>query len=231
MKSVLIIGMGKFGQLLGENLLEMGDEVMIVDRDDDTINTLAPKYSGALIANCMNADSLKALDIPSFSVCVVAMGEDFQASLEITSILKDLGAKYVVSRAETEIQRKFLLRVGADEVVYPNRDIAEKLAMKLNIDKVYDYFEVDEEHSIFELAVPAPWFGKSMVEANPRKSGLNILTIKKGNKVFPPPGADYVFEENDHMVVFGNTQQIIKFANKAANKPIGRKRNHKTKTE
>lgn len=212
MKSVLIIGMGKFGQLLGENLVELGDEVMIVDRDESTVNSLAAKYSGALIANGTNVDNLKAMDIPSFDVCVVSIGEDFQSSLEITSILKDLGAKYVVSRAETDIQRKFLLRVGADEVVYPNRDIAEKLAMKLNNEKIYDYFEIDAEYSIFELAVPAAWFGKSMVEANPRNYGLNILTIKNGNKVLPPPGAEYVFGEGDHMVVFGNTRQIMEFA-------------------
>lgn len=221
MKSVLIIGMGKFGQLLGENLIEMGDEVMIVDRDESTINTLAPKYSGALIANGTNADNLKALDIPSFDVCVVSIGEDFQSSLEITSILKDLNAKYVVSRAETDIQRKFLLRVGADEVVYPNRDTAEKLAMKLNNEKIYDYFEIDPEYSIFELAVPAQWYGQSISEANPRSYGLNILTVKNGKKVFPPPGADYVFCEGDHIVVFGNTQQIIKFTN---NKTSGKKK-------
>lgn len=215
MKSVLLIGMGKFGQLLGENLLEMSDEVMIVDRDEDTINMLAPKYSGALIANCMNIDTLQALDVPSFDVCVVSIGEDFQASLEITSILKDLGAKYVVSRAETEIQRKFLLRVGADEVVYPNRDIAEKLAVKLNTEKVYDYFELDAQYSIFEIAVPSKWYQKTILTVNPRAHGLNVLTVKKGTKVLPSPAADYVFAEGDHMVVFGNTEQIIKFANKS----------------
>ena len=143
MKSVLIIGMGRFGQLLGENLLRMSDEVMIVDRDEDTINMLASKYTDAMVANCMNIESLQSLDVPAFDVCVVAMGEDFQASLEITSNLKDLGARYVVARAETNIQRKFLLRVGANEVVYPNRDIAEKLAVKLNTERAYDYFELD----------------------------------------------------------------------------------------
>lgn len=215
MKSVLIIGMGNFGQLLGENLKEMDDEVMIVDRNEDTINALAPKFDSALIANCMNADNLQSMDIPSFDVCVVAIGEDFQSSLEITSNLKDLGAKYVVARADTEIQRKFLLRVGADEVVYPNRDIAEKLAVKLNAEKVYDYFELDSEYSIFEIAVPTRWFGKTIVQVNPRGAhGMNVLTIKKGSKVLPPPGADYVFKEGDHMVVFGNTEHIIKFANK-----------------
>lgn len=207
--------MGRFGQLLGEHLLKMSDEVMIVDRDEDTINMLASKYTDAMVANCMNIESLQSLDVPAFDVCVVAMGEDFQASLEITSNLKDLGAKYVVARAETNIQRKFLLRVGADEVVYPNRDIAEKLAVKLNTERAYDYFELDAEYSIFEIAVPSKWFQKTLLSVNPRKHGLNVLTIKKGAKVLPPPGADYVFAEGDHMVVFGNTEQIVKFANKS----------------
>lgn len=207
--------MGRFGQLLGEHLLKMSSEVMIVDRDEDTINMLASKYTDAAVANCMNVESLQALDIPAFDVCVVSMGEDFQASLEITSNLKDLGAKYIVARAETDIQRKFLLRVGANEVVYPNRDIAEKLAVKLNTERAYDYFELDATYSIFEIAVPSKWFKKSLLAVNPRAHGLNILTIKKGAKVLPPPSANYVFAEGDHMVVFGNTEQIIKFANKS----------------
>ncbi len=215
MKSILLIGMGIFGQILGDKLLNMGNEVMIVDRNEDVINTLAPKYSSALIANCMNADNLQALDIPSFDVCIVAIGDDFQSSLEITSILKDLGAKYVVSRANTDIQRKFLLRVGADDVVYPNRDIAEKLAVKLNAQKVFDYIELDKDYSIFEIAVPASWKGKSLVDVNPRgKYRLNVLTIKKGKNIIPTPGADYVFEEGDHILVFGNAEKIIALTNK-----------------
>ena len=215
MKSVLLIGMGKFGQTLGEKLINMGDEVMIVDKDEDVINSLAPKYTNALIANCMNADNLQAMDIPSFNVCVVAIGDDFQSSLEITSILKDLGAKCVVSRADTDIQRKFLFRVGADEVVYPNRDIAEKLAVKLNSENVYDYIEVDSQYSIFEIAVPAKWNGKTLVEANPRgKHGLNVLLIKKGRNIVPSPGPNYVFEDVDHILVFGNTEKILAYTNK-----------------
>ena len=199
MKSVLLIGMGKFGQALGEKLLNMGDEVMVVDKNEDVINALAQKYSGAVIANCMIADNLKSLDVPSYDVCVVTIGDDFQSSLEITSVLKDLGAKHVVSKANTEIQRKFLLRVGADEVVYPNRDIAEKLAVKLNASKVYDYVELDSEHAIFEIAVPKRWYDKKVIDVNPRKFGLNVLTIKKGKSITPLPGADYVFQDGDHM--------------------------------
>lgn len=215
MKSVLLIGLGNFGQALGEKLRNMDDEVMIVDRNEDLVNSLSSKYTSAAIANCMNIDNLKTFDIPSFDACVVAIGDDFQSSLEITSNLKDLGAKYVVSRANTEIQRKFLLRVGADEVVYPNRDIAEKLAVKLNSKRVFDYVELDAEHGIFEIAVPQRWFGKNLVDVNPRaKFGLNVLTIKKGKDITPLPGPTYIFQEGDHMLVFGKTDTILKFTNK-----------------
>ena len=215
MKSILLIGMGKFGQTLGTRLLNMGDEVMIVDKNEDIINALAPKYTNALIENCMNEDNLSTMDIPSFDVCVVAIGDDFQSSLEITSLLKDLGAKYVVSKATTEIQRKFLLRNGADEVIYPDREIAEKLAVKLNSAKLYDYIELDAEYSIFELAVPSEWYRKKIVDVNPRrKYDINILTIKKGHKIVSSPNAEYVFEDGDHMVVFGNTEKILAFTNK-----------------
>ena len=214
MKSILLIGMGQFGQILGGRLIDMGDEVMIVDKEEDVINSLAPKYTNAVITNCMNADNVKSLDIPSFDACGVTIADDFQSSLEITSILKDLGAKYVVSKANTEIQRKFLFRVGADEVIYPNRDVAEKLAVRLNAQKVYDYIELDATFSIFELAVPSKWIGKTIREANPRAVyDMNILTIKKDNKIMPSPTPDTVFEEGDKMVVFGNTEKIIAFTN------------------
>ncbi len=215
MKSVLLIGMGKFGQTLGEKLLGMGVEVMIVDKNEDKIEPLAGKYTDALIANCMNEDNLKSMDIPSFDACVVAIGDDFQSSLEITSLLKELGAKWVVSKATTEIQKKFLLRNGADEVVYPDKDIAEKLAVKLNSKKVFDYIELNSEYSIFEIAVPHHWAGKKLIDLNPRKKyGLNLLTVKKGNDIVATIDANYIFEENDHMLVFGKTEQILAFANK-----------------
>ena len=219
--------MGKFGQALGDKLTNMGVDVMIVDKNENVINTLTPRYDNALIANCMNADNLNAMDIPSFDVCVVAISDDFQSSLEITSNLKDLGARWVVSRADTEIQRKFLLRIGADEVVYPNRDIAEKLAVKLHSQNVYDYIEVDNEYSIFEIAVPSGWNGKTLIDENPRgKYGLNILLIKKGKNIVPSPGPNYVFEEGDHMLAFGSTEKILAFTNKnsQSDKPKGKKK-------
>ncbi len=216
MKSVLLIGMGKFGQTLGEKLMNMGDEVMIVDKNEAIVNLLAPKYTDGIILNGINADSLKTLDIPSFDVCIVAIGDDFQSSLEITSNLKELGAKYVLSKATTEIQRKFLLRNGADEVVYPDRDIAEKLAVKINAEKVFDYLEISPDYSIFEIAAPTEWENRKIIDVNPRKKyGLNILAVKKQDgSINPSPDAEYVFEKEDHMVVFGHKERILEFSNK-----------------
>lgn len=215
MKSILLIGMGKFGQTLGQKLLDMGDEIMIVDKDEDKINALAPKYDSALIANCMNEESLKMMDIPSFDVCIVSIGDDFQSSLEVTSMLKDLGAKYVISKATTAIQKKFLLRAGADEVVYPDLDVSEKMAIKINSEKVYEFIELNDEYGIFDIAVPEEWYKKRIIDVDARKKhGMNILTIEKDNKSIVTPDAQYQFDAGDKMWVCGKTEQIIAFSNK-----------------
>ena len=215
MISVLLIGMGKFGRTLGEQLLDMGDEVMIVDKNEDIINKLAPRYTNALIADCMSLDNLETMDIPSFDACVVAIGEDFQASLEITSNLKDCGAKRIVSRATTAIQRKFLMRVGADEVIYPDMDIAEKLAVRLNSDNVINFVDLDAEYAIFEIELPKKWLKKTLVEVNHRVNyGMNILTIKNSGEIIYSITGDYTFREGDQLLVFGNTERILAFTNK-----------------
>ena len=215
MISVLLIGMGKFGRTLGDQLLEMGDEVMIVDKNEDIVNKLAPRYTNALIADCMSLDNLETMDIPSFDACVVAIGEDFQASLEITSNLKDCGARRIVSRATTAIQRKFLMRVGADEVIYPDMDIAEKLAVRLNSDNVINFVDLDADYAIFEIELPKKWLKKTLVEVNPRVNyGMNILTIKNNGEIIYSISGDYVFREGDQLLVFGNTERILAFTNK-----------------
>ena len=215
MISVLLIGMGKFGRTLGEQLLDMGDEVMIVDKNEDVINKLAPRYTNALIADCMSMDNLETMDIPSFDACVVAIGEDFQASLEITSNLKDCGARRIVSRATTAIQRKFLMRVGADEVIYPDMDIAEKLAVRLNSDNVINFVDLDADYAIFEIELPKKWLKKTLIEVNPRGNyGMNILTIKNSGEILYSINGDYVFREGDQLLVFGNTEKILAFTNK-----------------
>ena len=215
MKSILLIGLGKFGYLVGSELLKMGNEVMVVDKDEERINMNASKFTHAVSANCASEEVLSSFNLKTFDACIVAIGDDFQSSLEITSLLKDLGAKYVISRATTDIQKKFLLRSGADEVLYPDKDIAEKIAVKLNSKNVYDYFELSEDHSIFEIVIPDGWMDKTLLEINPRKNyGINLLMIKRGDEVISSLDAEFTFKANDHMVVFAETSVIMKFTNK-----------------
>ncbi len=219
MKSVLLIGMGKFGCILGEKLIGMGDEVVAVDKNEEIIDTVAPLYTDARIMNCMVLDHLKTLDVSAFDVCVVSIAEDFQASLEITSNLKDLGAKRVVARASTEIQRKFLVRAGADEVVYPDQDVAEKLAIRMNSENVINYIDLDAEYSIFEIELPPKWLKRRLADINPRaKYGMNLLMVKRGEEVIANLDGEFVFEAEDQLVVFGNAEKILAFANKKGKK-------------
>lgn len=219
MKSILLIGMGKFGQAVGESLLSFGDEVMIVDRNEEVINALAPKYANAVIAACTNVDVLRTFDVPSFDCCIVCVGDDFQSSLEITSLLKELGAKYVVSRATTEIHKKFLLRNGADEVIYPDIDIAARLAMKISSSIIHDYFELSDDYAVFELEVPDTWRGSDVMSINPRqKYDMNLLLIRKPDGSIFPPTAKYVFDLGDHMMVFGHTETTVAFTKKGKKK-------------
>ncbi len=214
MKSFLLIGLGKFGFTLAKELLDMGSEVMVVDKDEKKINQYAPLFTHALSANCMNEDNLKSFNIPSFDACIVAIGDDFQSSLEITSLLKDLGAQYVVSKATTDIQKKFLLRNGADEVVYPDKDCAEKLAVTVNTDSIYDFFELDSKHCIFEIEIPSDWAGKTISTVNIRKKyKLNVLMVKKKEEIVSSIDGEYVFDENDHIVVFGEKESMLKVGN------------------
>lgn len=219
MKSILLIGMGKFGQAVGESFLSFGDEVMIVDRNEEVINALAPKYANAVIAACTNVDVLRTFDVPSFDCCIVCVGDDFQSSLEITSLLKELGAKYVVSRATTEIHKKFLLRNGADEVIYPDIDIAARLAMKISSSIIHDYFELSDDYAVFELEVPDTWRGSDVMSINPRqKYDMNLLLIRKPDGSIFPPTAKYVFDLGDHMMVFGHTETTVAFTKKGKKK-------------
>ncbi|MCD8295444.1 MAG: TrkA family potassium uptake protein [Clostridia bacterium] len=218
MKSFLLIGLGKFGQLLGNELMEMGDEVMAVDKNENIINELAPKFTSAVCANCMNIDALKGFDIPKFDACIVSIGDDFQSSLEITDNLKSLKAKKVIAKASTDIQRKFLFRAGADNVVYPNRDAALSISKSLNGSKDYDtftYSEIDDKYSVTEVEVPKSWIGRTIININPRGQGrLNILLVRQGKNTVAAPGADFTFEAGQSMVVFGETDRIYSLINK-----------------
>lgn len=211
MKSVLLIGLGKFGKLVGEKMLSFGYEVMVVDHNEDVIDGLASVYTDAVIGDCTNVEVLKKIGVSNFDVCIVAIGEDFQASLEITSLLKDLGAKKVISKAVTDIQAKFLLKNGADEIVYPEKDMAEKLAIRCNADTIYDFVKLSDNYAIFEIDVPKAWIGKSIMDIDLRKKyKTNILAVKNASGFNPVPDPNYVFQQNDHVVLLTEQSNIAK---------------------
>ncbi|MGD9568273.1 MAG: TrkA family potassium uptake protein [Sedimentibacter sp.] len=214
MKSILIIGMGAFGRHLALKMSELKNDVMIVDKDAAIIDEMSTMVTDAQIGDCTKEDVLKALGVGNFDICFVTIGDTFQSSLEITSLLKDLGAKYVISKASRDIQAKFLLRNGADEVIYPDKDMAEKLAIRCSANNVLDYFSLTTEYSIFEIPIMQNWTGYSIEDINVRKKyHINILLIKNGNSILTMPKADYVFKEDDKIIVIGNSEEVLKFTN------------------
>ena len=209
MKSILMIGMGRFGSHLCMNLSKLGNEIMIVDQSEEKLEDLLPYVTSAKIGNCTNEKVLESLGISNFDLCIVCIGNNFQSSLEITSLIKELGAKYVISKANRDIHAKFLLRNGADEVIYPDRDIAEKLAVRVSANHVFDYIELTEEYSIYEIPIMKTWAGKSIGEVDIRaKYHVNVLGMKKDGKLDLLPGANYVMREDEHIMVLGRKEDI-----------------------
>lgn len=213
MKSILIIGMGRFGRHLALKMQELNNDVMIVDKDEAIIEELAPNFTDAQIGDCTNENILKSLGINNFDLCFVTIEGNFQASLEITSLLSDLGAKYVIAEANRDIHAKFLLRNGANEVVYPEKDMAIKMAMKFSAKNVFDYIEISPEYAIYEIPILELWEGQSIGALNIRgKYHINILAVKNGDRLDPLPGAEYVFDREDHIVVLGRKNEVIKLS-------------------
>lgn len=213
MKSVLIIGMGAFGRHLALKMTELKNDVMIVDKDAAIIEDMSSQVTDAQIGDCTKEDVLRTLGVGNFDVCFVTIGDTFQSSLEITSLLKDLGAKYVISKASRDIQAKFLLKNGADEVVYPDKDMADKLAIRCSANNVLDYFSISNDYSIFEIPIMKNWTGRSIEEINVRKKHhINILLVKNGSKIMTLPKADYIFKEDDLIIVLGRSEDVLKFS-------------------
>lgn len=208
MKSILIIGMGRFGQHLCTNLVKLGNDVMIVDQDEEKLEELLPIVTSAKIGDCTREDVLKSFGIGNFDVCVVCIGTNFQSSLEITSLLKELGAKYVISKATRDVQAKFLLRNGADEVIYPERDIAERLAVRVTANHVFDYIELGE-YGIYEIPPLQEWLGKTIKDLNFRvKYQVSILGTKTDDKTNLLPSAEHIFQAEEHLMVIGKKEDV-----------------------
>lgn len=211
MKSILVIGMGRFGRHLAKKMLDLGNDVMIVDKDSEIFEQLAEKFTDSYIGDCTNEGVIRSLGVKHFDLCFVTIGEDFQSSLVITSLLKRFDAKCVIAKANQNIQAELLLKIGADEVVYPEREIAEKLAVRYNARNIFDYIQLTSEYSIYEIPVLQSWIGKTIMEVDVRrKYRVNIIAVKKENTLNPLPGADYIFKPDEHIVVIGKATDVFK---------------------
>ena len=218
MKSMLIIGMGRFGQHLCRNLSELGHQIMIVDKEEDRLEEMISYSQEAKVGDCTNIEVLRSLGVGNYDAVFVCVGTDFQSSLEATSLLKELGAKYVVSKATRDIQAKFLLRNGADEVIYPDRDIAMKTAIRYSSNHIFDFIEFTDNYSIYEISAPKAWVGKSIKELDIRnKLGINIIGIKKAGKEHILPRATDFIEKDAHLMVISDEESIQKLIREMGN--------------
>ena len=210
-KSVLLIGLGRFGKYIAMKLHELGHEVMGVDENEERVNDAMPYVTDGQIGDSTNEALLKSLGVKNYDVCIVTIGGDFQSSLETTCLLKELGAQKVVSRAEQDVQAKFLLRNGADEIIYPEKQLATWAAIRYSSDHILDYIELGDSCSIFEVSVPSAWVGKSVVEIDiRRKYNVNIIATKKNGKINAVVTADTVLSEDETLLVLGEYKAMRK---------------------
>ncbi len=211
MKSILLIGLGRFGRHIAIKLDEMNHQVMAVDNKESRVEAVLPYVRNAQIGDATNEDFIRSLGVRNFDVCIVAIGDNFQSSLETTSLLKEQGAKLVVSRAARDVHAKFLLRNGADEVVYPEKQLATWTAIRYSADHIFDYVELDEEHGIFEISIPDAWIGKTVGRLDIRKKyNVNIMALRRNGALDMNISSDTLLEDDQTMLVLGNIKNIQK---------------------
>ena len=209
MKSFLLIGLGRFGRGVAEKLNQLGHEIMAIDRSEERVESILPIVTNAQIGDSSDPDLLATLGVSNYDVCIVAIAHDFQSSIETTSQLKDMGAKLVVARAESDVQKRLLLRNGADQVVYPEAQMANWTAVRYSSDHILDYIPRDERYSVFEVKIPANWAGKTIEALDiRRKYGVNIMALKRDGHLDMNISASTVLDQSCSMLVLGKTDAL-----------------------
>lgn len=205
MKSYVVIGLGRFGSCMARQLCALGGEVLAIDTSHELVQQIAGDVTNAVVADAQDKDVLKALGVGECECAVVAIGDGLSASVLATMNLKELGVPYIVCKASNEINRKVLLKLGADKVLLPEREVAERMARSLISPNVLEYIELSKDYGIVEVAAPKSWLGKSIRDLNVRaKLGVNIIAVKQNDSVNVSPPADYVVQKEDIMVILGD---------------------------
>lgn len=210
MKSILLLGLSKFGKHLLMKLNEMDVDVLVIDKDEHKINEYMSYITDAQIGDSTSEALISSLGVSNFDICFVTIADDFQSSLETTSLLKEYGAKKVISVANRDIHAKFLLRNGADHIVYAEKEMAQRAAIKYCADHVFDYIKLTPGYSIYEASVPSIWIGKNAIEINVRQDyGINILGTKKdGELTLLDP--NHRFSHDESILMLGHDEYIKK---------------------
>lgn len=213
MKSFLIIGMGSFGHHLCRSFSKLKCEIMVADREESAVEDVLGMVVSAKIGDCTNPEVLRSFSVGSFDACFVCMGTNFQNSLQITSLLQEMGAKRVLSKADEDIHAKFLLRNGADSIIYPEKDIAERIAIEESSDNIFDCLDIGDGYFIMEINPRKEWLGKTIREMDFRHHfRLNIMGIKRDGILKLMPDLNYIFCEGEHLMVMGTEEDIMKVA-------------------
>ena len=213
MKSILLVGLGRFGRHMAIKFRELRHEVFAIDWNEERVNECLQYVTNAQIGDSTNEQFIASLGVRNFDLCIVTIGDNFQSSLETTALLKEMGGRFVIARASRDVHAKFLLRNGADDVIYPERQMATWAAVRYSSDHVFDYVELTKEYSIYETTVPTAWIGKSILELEVRQRyQVNILATKHDGQLDSLPGPDHVFRESERLFVMGNNKHLAKFS-------------------
>ncbi len=212
MKNVLLIGLGRFGRHMAQKLYDLHHQVLAVDKDERRVQDALPYVTNAEIGDATDPALIDALGVREFDLCVVTMGHDLQASLEITSLLKKRGAPFVLTRVARDAHAQFLLACGADEVIYPEKQMAIWAAVRYSSNHIFDYIRLSPEHAIYETEIPDSWIGHTVVDLAVRqKYHLNILAIRKNGQVIPMPGPTHQFSQDERIILLGSEKDVQKF--------------------
>lgn len=211
MKSILILGLGRFGISVAKTLYSLGNEVMVVDKNAELVNDIAENVTHAVVGDMSDENVLRSIGAQNFDMVFIGASEDIGVSMMTAMVLKEVGAKYIIAKAQSEMHGKILTKIGVDKIVRPEHDMGVKIAHSLVRGDFIDFIELSPDYSIAEINVPEDWLGKTILELDIRKKyGINILAVKKDGVINAEPGADYVFSPNSLVVVMGSNKKLSK---------------------
>ena len=208
-KQFVIIGLGRFGASIAKTLYSLGNDVLVIDKDEDVVQEIADSVTHAVQLDATDENALRSLGIRNFDVAVVTIGNNIQASVMTTLLVKELGVKYIIAKGNSDLHAKVLYKIGADRVILPEKDMGIRVAHNRVSTNILDYIELSEDYSVIEIQVLEEWIGKTLKELKLRsKYGINVMAIKKNDEINLSPSADDIIEKKDAIVAIGSAEDL-----------------------